>query len=187
MEIVKLSNCVRTNWSGGSTTELFISPANGNYTTRDFVFRISMATVDEEETTYTPLPGFERTLLVLQGSISLLFEGENQVKLTRGYSQQFDGNLTTRCLGKAVNFNVMTNKNARCLTLELHEHVSELNFNIKDGQTLFFFVEKGKVEAIITNNSVEIMENELALTSTKQNVKLFLASETSVVSGILEL
>lgn len=42
-----------SNWSGGKTTQLFIYPENSEYAKRNFLFRISSATVDCERSEFT--------------------------------------------------------------------------------------------------------------------------------------
>lgn len=64
-----------STWSGGTTTELFLYPENGSYAARDFLFRISSATVDLEESDFTPLQGVERYITPLEGSFVLAHPG----------------------------------------------------------------------------------------------------------------
>ena len=44
--ILSKSDYITSNWSGGSTTQLFISPATASYAERNFDFRISSAKVE---------------------------------------------------------------------------------------------------------------------------------------------
>ena len=46
MEIKKIGRdaCRVSSWAGGTTTELSIAPENGNYQSRDFLWRLSSAT-----------------------------------------------------------------------------------------------------------------------------------------------
>ena len=55
MEIdVKIYNTFPTSkWSGGETTELYIYPADYQYKKRDFLFRISRATIPKEKSIFT--------------------------------------------------------------------------------------------------------------------------------------
>lgn len=45
-----------SRWSGGTTTELFIWPHGASYAERRFGIRISTATVDIAQSTFTKLP-----------------------------------------------------------------------------------------------------------------------------------
>ena len=56
-----------SSWSGGTTTQLAIEPENAEYKDRDFLWRVSSATVALEESVFTPLPDYERLIMTLEG------------------------------------------------------------------------------------------------------------------------
>ena len=66
-EIIKKDQYKVSTWSGGTTTEIFLAPRDGSYADRRFDFRISSATVDLEESDFTPLDGVKRFLTILEG------------------------------------------------------------------------------------------------------------------------
>jgi hypothetical protein len=107
--ILNLNQYNTTKWSGGSTTELFIYPEVAQYSERDFGFRISTATVEVETSTFTPLPGFERNLMVLEGEMTLTHNGETQEALGKFDVDTFDGAWDTKSDGTCTDFNLMTN------------------------------------------------------------------------------
>ena len=72
--IIKKSDWKVTNWSGGITSELFIYPQKSVFKNGDYNLRISIATVEVEKSTFTPLKDVNRTLLVLNGSLELNHE-----------------------------------------------------------------------------------------------------------------
>ena len=97
-----------SQWSGGTTTEVFIWPEGSNYATREFGLRISSATVDLPESDFTPLPGVMRYIVPLQGSFTLTHPGKQPVAmepLCQPY--RFSGEIPTHCVGKATDFNLM--------------------------------------------------------------------------------
>lgn len=47
-----------SNWSGGSTTELYLDPPQASYAQRNFGVRVSSATVECERSQFTALPGW---------------------------------------------------------------------------------------------------------------------------------
>ena len=55
---------VVSNWSGGKTIQIAIAPEGAVYADRDFLWRVSSATADLDESDYTPLPDYERWLSV---------------------------------------------------------------------------------------------------------------------------
>lgn len=97
-----------SQWSGGTTTELFLYPENGSYAAREFRLRISSATVELEESDFTPLPGVERYITPLEGGFTLTHPDAAPVVLGPLASPyRFMGDLSTHCVGKATDFNLM--------------------------------------------------------------------------------
>lgn len=106
-EIRKAASHQQTNWSGGSTTELFIFPSDRDFKERDFKFRLSTATVDIERSEFTALPGFDRLLMVLNGELRLSHEGHHTVKLKTFDTDRFKGDWQTMSEGVCVDFNLI--------------------------------------------------------------------------------
>lgn len=114
-----------TRWSGGTTTQIAISPAGARYADRDFLWRVSSATVELDASDFTPLPDYERFLSTLQGSIHVSHDGGGPLALTPGNIHRFDGGAATRSEGICTDFNLMLRKGRcsgemRCLHLGEH-------------------------------------------------------------------
>ncbi|NLL36968.1 MAG: HutD family protein [Fretibacterium sp.] len=95
-------------WAGGTTTQLAIWPEGADYASRRFDWRLSSARVELEESDFTPLPGFHRILMVLEGAIDLVHEGVRTVHLKAFDQDSFEGAWSTRSFGRCVDFNLMT-------------------------------------------------------------------------------
>jgi environmental stress-induced protein Ves len=107
---IKSSELITTRWAGGTTTQLVIYPANSQYQKRDFKFRLSTATVECEESTFTVLPEVQRKLMILNGEIKIVFN-ELDSRTIRKFDQvEFQGAWHTKSYGKAIDFNLMTNE-----------------------------------------------------------------------------
>jgi environmental stress-induced protein Ves len=106
--ILRKKDYVTTPWSGGETTELLIQPQQANFSTRQFDFRISIATIRIEESVFTPLPGIQRTLLLLEGELQLEHRNHHIAHLKPFEQDSFMGNWETHCLGSGTDLNVMT-------------------------------------------------------------------------------
>ena len=100
-------------WANGTTTELIKYPTDSDFLKRDFIFRISTATVEAEESTFSDFSGLTRILMVLEGTITLIHEGRYQKHLNPYDQDTFDGSWSTRSIGKVRDFNVMFNSQAR--------------------------------------------------------------------------
>ena len=99
-----------SKWSGGESTEFAIYPENAKYIDRDFVWRLSSASVDVEESTFTKLPDFDRILMVLEGEAVLAHGDERTVKLAALQQDRFSGDAKTKCFGKIKDYNLIMKK-----------------------------------------------------------------------------
>lgn len=100
-------------WSGGTTTQIAIAPAGALYADRDFLWRVSSATVELGVSDFTPLPNYERVLSTLRGTIRLSHGGGEPLELAPGSVHRFDGGASTRSEGVCTDFNLMLRK-GRC-------------------------------------------------------------------------
>lgn len=100
-------------WANGTTTELVKYPTESDFLKRDFIFRISTATVEAEESTFSDFSGLTRILMILEGSLTLIHEGRYQKDLNPYDQDTFDGSWSTRSIGKVRDFNVMFNEQAK--------------------------------------------------------------------------
>lgn len=114
MQIQRFPATDRTtiNWASGTSTEILIYPATGNFTTRDFQFRISTATVEADESTFNFFEGITRHLMILSGQLELIHEGRYS-KVLQAYDQDtFSGEWPTRSRGRVTDFNLMLKSGA---------------------------------------------------------------------------
>lgn len=108
--ILKEENYNISNWTGGKTKQLAIFPEDGNYLERDFVWRLSSATCEEEESSFSKLPDFNRVLVVLEGKVVLAHDGVRVSRLNPLEQDRFDGAYKTKSFGKIKDYNLMVAK-----------------------------------------------------------------------------
>ena len=106
----KEENYSVSEWSGGKTKELAIYPPKCRYADRDFIFRLSSATVELDESDFTALPDYNRVLMVLKGSVVLTYDGKRSVHLDELEQDSFDGGWTTKSFGRITDYNLMVRK-----------------------------------------------------------------------------
>jgi environmental stress-induced protein Ves len=139
------------NWASGTSTELFIHPSNGSFAERDFLFRISTATVEAEESTFTFFEGITRHLMILKGELELIHEGRYTKHLQPFDQDVFFGEWSTRSKGKVTDFNLMLKAGATGgLThnrIEAGEHKS---FTAETG---YYFVYVASGTAALSNGN----------------------------------
>lgn len=153
-----------SNWSGGKTTELYIYPETSKYKDRNFTFRISAATVDALESTFTSLPGFKRELMVLEGKTTLEHEGRYEVTLEPYKKDNFMGAWVTKSYGRASDFNLMTSEacSGSIEKVDLEPKTSII-FQSQEEQKVkqFFYPIGGDIEFQIDNKEYMLRENNL--------------------------
>jgi environmental stress-induced protein Ves len=108
------------NWASGTSTEIFIYPPHGSFADRNFLFRISTATVEAEASTFTFFEGITRHLMILKGELELIHEGRYTKHLKPFEQDTFSGEWPTRSKGKVTDFNLML-KNGATGSLTHHE------------------------------------------------------------------
>ena len=109
-KVLKKTGFKTSAWQGGTTTELAIYPYDSSYKRRDFIFRLSSATVDDDESVFTDLPDYNRWLMVLDGEAVLTYNGERTKKLSPFMWDAFDGADKTVSFGKITDYNLMVKK-----------------------------------------------------------------------------
>ena len=161
MEIRKFvkENLLSTKWSGGTTTQLYIYPENADFSSRQFDFRISTASIDVETSDFTSLKGFERKLLVLSGNLELEHAEHHSKKMVHFEQDCFLGEWQTKSRGKAVDFNVIYRPG-----METHLFaktlVSGKSISFNTDKVLFIYVFSGLVrigkETAQTGDLIEV-------------------------------
>ena len=101
-----------STWSGGTTTQICIYPREAKYADRQFLWRISSATVDLAESDFTPLPDYDRYISTLQGEIELTHGQKPSIRLKPFEIHGFSGAEDTHCVGICRDFNLMLRRGA---------------------------------------------------------------------------
>lgn len=107
VKLIRKERLQTNRWAGGTTTELAIYPQGADYGKRDFIWRVSSATVDDEESEFTRLDGVERILMILDGEIWLRHDDSDETHLARYDQTRFRGERKTTSRGRATDFNLM--------------------------------------------------------------------------------
>ncbi len=114
IRINKREQQIESSWSGGRTLELAIFPEDTKYLDRDFIWRLSTADSDREESSFTKLPDYDRILMVLEGDVVLAHGTERSVHLQSMEQDSFDGAIKTKCFGRLIkDYNLIMAKGCR--------------------------------------------------------------------------
>ena len=160
--IIRSGELPVSRWSGGTTTQLAIYPPHADYAARNFVWRVSTATVEAPESLFTALPGVSRKIMVLEGRMTLAHEGRYTKELGRGEQDAFSGDWTTRSRGRVRDFNVMTTEGESSLEM-LEAEAGEViaiaaGCVAGSGESLvLYFLSQAEIEVSGQNNTLHAM------------------------------
>ena len=180
MKIEKITeNGYKTSdWSGGKTREIYIYPENASYAERKFLFRVSSATVDIEESEFTKLENVKRYIMPLENTeFSLTHENFETVKLSPYDIHYFDGNIKTVCRGKGTDFNLMLKNcsgNMKILQKNRIKNAENISFLI------LFALEDSNITAQNTNNFF-LKKSETLVFKLENNEKISVKSDKNAV------
>jgi environmental stress-induced protein Ves len=182
-------NYKTSKWQGGKTTELFIYPPEADYQKRNFLFRLSTATVETEKSDFTTLDDFFRRLMVLEGKITIKHEDRYSRQLNKFDSDEFEGGWKTSSEGKCIDFNLMTKGEIKgvikALTLEKNQDITdELR---EDYDWLFIYIFKGKIRINFSQFSEILSKGNLLSINSLDFFKIQISSKEKseiVIAGI---
>jgi environmental stress-induced protein Ves len=109
--LTKKASLTTNKWAGGTTTQLAIFPNDAEYIKFNFDFRISYATVEIPESTFTFMPGVTRHLTILKGVLNINHIDKYEKQLSKFDTDVFNGEWPTAAKGQVTDFNLMTRGN----------------------------------------------------------------------------
>jgi environmental stress-induced protein Ves len=195
IEVIRKNKYKTSNWSGGTTTELYIYPKDAIYSQRDFKWRLSSAKVEVEKSTFTLLPGISRLIMIIEGELILEHEGHHNSILKEFQQDSFSGDWTTTSFGRVTDFNLMITDGYKGNLEEISVNALEfkdilLCNNVNDVLrysqiTEAFYIVKGDVEInMITSDRVNLNEGDLVLiTRTEKEIDCELKIHSSSQQG----
>jgi environmental stress-induced protein Ves len=143
--IYRANDRTSISWASGTSTEIFIHPSDGDLVTRNFIFRISTATVEAESSTFTFFEGITRHLMILKGNLILTHEGRYTKEMKPFDQDTFSGEWPTTSVGKVTDFNLMLKHGA---TGSLEHQCIDANRSLSitpENDYTFVFVQGGTI------------------------------------------
>lgn len=165
IKIIKRQEQQTSEWSGGTTTQLYIFPEESSYLDKTFNFRISSAKVEVEESTFTKLEGISRDIMVLDGELKLMHNGRYSKLLKQFSTEQFQGDWDTISQGKVIDFNLMTrgeNKGSINHINLAKDNTSILEVN-KNYNVIAIYPYTGEIRINYQNKVLDLEEKDMAV------------------------
>lgn len=125
--IVRKKDWMTKRWTGGETTQLFIYPPQAHYEKKDFLFRVSTASIESERSVFTPLPGYQRWLMVLNGQLDIRHKNHHRVLVKPFEVDFFNGAWHTESVGIGRDFNLMLDE----------KHSGHLSYHVKEAEEVW--------------------------------------------------
>lgn len=97
------------NWSGGTTYQYYIYPNVSTYLSRDFLFRISLASIESDVSTFTRFIGYDRYLMMLDESLKIKVNNE-LINIEKEEILKFKSIDECISYSKGFDFNFMINE-----------------------------------------------------------------------------
>lgn len=185
-----------TEWSGGLTTELAIAPPGSIYADRLFDWRLSSATVETEESIFTPLADYNRIIMSLTGPLRLQHDDGPWHELTAFMPHAFDGAAKTVSMGTVTDFNLMLRK-GRCdgfvmpFRMQEGERVNLKSALYETGEdiiydTLILYAYRGELAYGQTNgNTRTLRESETLMLENNTDVSDGMCNALTNVAAVL--
>ena len=172
-EIITKDKIKSSKWSGGITNEIYIYPQGASYKERNFMWRISSATVELEHSTFTYLKGVHRYITTLKGEMSLSHDKGPLIKLKPYEVHQFEGDVNTESFGKVTDFNLMLANGTKGI-LESMPMIPNYNYDMPidilkthEGKvkncSLVFYTDKGDLTISIDDEKILLNSEETCI------------------------
>ena len=166
IKLLTEKNYKTTLWSGGKTAQIAIYPLDADFSNKDFIWRISSATVETDKSVFTDFSNYNRYIATLKGNIKLIHENdENEYLLNEYQLHKFDGAVKTTSSGKCTDYNLMLRKNiaeAEIKSLNLKpDEIYEYEIS-ENNSTAVIFCGKGSINLTYPEN-LKIGDRETAI------------------------
>ena len=122
-------DCIAAIWSGGLTYEYMIYPETARYSERDFLFRISSATIEKVPSEFTKFNGYYRYLVMLDNSLDIEVNKEKKV-YTKYEIMEFNSDDEVTSYTKGIDFNWMVSEKIRHHKLQITNSNQNCNAHI---------------------------------------------------------
>lgn len=178
------------NWTGGTSTQLYIYPETSDYALRNFDFRLSTAKVEIEKSDFTPLPGVSRKIMILDGEIQISHKNHYTKKLQKFDIDKFEGDWQTSSVGICRDFNLMTKgqiKGELSSINLLKEQAASLPLTDKNSKILIY-IHSGSIRFTIEGDNHKLNQADLLILDKPiMNDIKFIANQESrlIISKIL--
>lgn len=167
-------------WDGGKTYEYYIYPPEASYANKEFLFRISAASIEKEPSVFTRFENFQRFLVMLDNDLNIRRNDK-----VEHYSQQdvfvFDSNdeIISQSLGN--DFNVMVSKSIAFSKVEI---LTEFSQSIAD---FIFVFAKVETEIQINTQKITLEKDDLLVIENVSQQEISVKSQQEIICTFIKI
>ena len=178
IKIISKKDITPSIWDGGKTYEYLISPADSSYSSRDFDFRISSASIEKIPSNFTNFEGYHRYLVMLDNDLKI-----NRNAVDESYSKneifEFNSEDSVQSFSLGNDFNLMVQKGGSSFDLKARM----LNGAYKSKFMFVFAIQETKLK--INQQEVMLNSNDLLFIDNERNADVACFSDQEVIIGML--
>ncbi|WP_202703284.1 HutD family protein [Flavobacterium sp. UGB4466] len=179
LHLLPKENCKPAVWSGGLTYEYMIYPKTANYADRDFAFRISSATIEQEPSVFTQFKGYHRYLVMLDNDLHI--EINKQKKIYEQYEiMEFNSNDAVTSFTKGIDFNWMVSEKISHHQLK----ITAVNQNCNAQIVLLFSLDTTVVQ--INEKTYDLKPYDLLIIENPEKKNITLHFSNKCLFGVLD-
>lgn len=176
-------------WAGGTTTQLAIFPEGAEYTKFNFLFRLSTATVEVPESTFTFMPDVTRHLMILDGTLDIDHKGRYKKHLPKFGYDVFNGEWPTTAKGEVTDFNLMVRENyvGKLQAIALRDRQEETVTFRRKVKFSGVYLLTGSVRVISGTNATEMKQGDFLFCDHENEEQIMHMQATSFSELILAI
>lgn len=185
IEYYTKDNFRTTAWKGGKTTELLILPIGANYRERNFIARLSSATIDVSSSEFTILNGIKRFITPITYPFLLESNIKKTFLLKPFEVYEFSGDEKTCSYGMSQDFNLMVDSKKAVAWMKAIKNKKKIVINVENISLLWFFVPASSLDLAINAYS-KTMEPSSLLTLndiSEKTLTIKLSKTTPLIFG----
>lgn len=172
--VLHKKNLIANEWDGGKTYEYLIYPTTAEYSKRNFLFRVSSASIEKVPSHFTRFQYYQRFLVMLDNSLELIRNGK-QERYEKHDVFSFDSNdeIISSSLGN--DFNLMIQSTKCCAKVEIRTHKITNRFD-------FLVLVALEKQFILINNITHQLEiNDVVCIENKSNSTCTIDSNEKII------
>lgn len=163
-QIIQKQKIIPTVWDGGETFEYFIYPNGSKYSERNFLFRISAATIRKAPSNFTRFENYKRFLVMLDNKLQITRNSQKEeYKKLEVFKFDSSDEIVSHSTGN--DFNLMISKKVNFSSVQFTDSV------VMSHQFVFLFAVES-IQIWLSEKKINLNPNDLLLIESTYLVKI---------------